>query len=447
MLLELGGALLAAFGLQRVLDGRLPRAAAVTALSLALLAGALWALLGNLDADHWTELVAPALAERLGVPVADVAVHAAELDLDRRLLASAVGRLGLALLAVAAALRLARRRPRGAAIVLTVVALLELGSAAWREIETVPARDVFGPPPNLAALRDDGGGRLVRVHAGGGHDLTNVPLPPNTGLPFAVADLSGYWALSPRRPLELFEIVEPGSTFLGAGLAAFTTPATLDHPLLDSLAATRVLSSTPLEHPRLVPRGRVGDAWLYERSGALPRARFASGLAVADSETALARLAERGRTPPGIVLIEPAGNLAPEIELPGEAFLFEHTHGPDGDDEACPRCEQARVTEVRLTAESPEEVVLEVDAPFAGFVVLADTWAPGWSAEVDGEPAVVWPADHALRAVFVDAGPTVVRMSYRDRAWEWSLPVGIASLLVLLCCAVAGWRGASATAG
>ena len=78
--------------------------------------------------------------------------------------------------------------------------------------------------------------------------------------------------------------------------------------------------------------------------------------------------------------------------------------------------------------------------PFAGFVVLADTWAPGWEAEVDGQPAVIWPADHALRAVFVEAGPSTVQMRYRDRAWEWSLPIGITSLLILLGAVAAAWQ-------
>jgi uncharacterized membrane protein YfhO len=52
-----------------------------------------------------------------------------------------------------------------------------------------------------------------------------------------------------------------------------------------------------------------------------------------------------------------------------------------------------------------------LDAP--GYLVLADTWYPGWRATVDGEPAELLRANYAFRAVRLEAGEHTVEMVYR----------------------------------
>jgi hypothetical protein len=47
---------------------------------------------------------------------------------------------------------------------------------------------------------------------------------------------------------------------------------------------------------------------------------------------------------------------------------------------------------------------LAVAAPFAGLLVLAEGWDPGWQADVDGRQVPVLVADHALLAVELPAG-------------------------------------------
>jgi hypothetical protein len=52
-----------------------------------------------------------------------------------------------------------------------------------------------------------------------------------------------------------------------------------------------------------------------------------------------------------------------------------------------------------------------LDAP--GYLVLADTWYPGWRATVDGEPTELLRANYAFRAVSLEAGEHTVEMVYR----------------------------------
>ena len=58
-------------------------------------------------------------------------------------------------------------------------------------------------------------------------------------------------------------------------------------------------------------------------------------------------------------------------------------------------------------------VTLEVAADRESWLVLADTWAPGWRASIDGAPVVVRQANFLFRAVRVPAGEHQVRFEYR----------------------------------
>jgi len=61
---------------------------------------------------------------------------------------------------------------------------------------------------------------------------------------------------------------------------------------------------------------------------------------------------------------------------------------------------------------SPDEIVVDVAAPAAGFVRIIEAWDPGWRATVDGAPAVVLAADDFALAVPVREGSRQVRLAY-----------------------------------
>jgi hypothetical protein len=63
--------------------------------------------------------------------------------------------------------------------------------------------------------------------------------------------------------------------------------------------------------------------------------------------------------------------------------------------------------------DDPERVVIECARAPAGWAVIDDAWAPGWSATVDGEDAEVRRADALVRAVHVDAGDHEIVWRYR----------------------------------
>jgi hypothetical protein len=151
-----------------------------------------------------------------------------------------------------------------------------------------------------------------------------------------------------------------------------------------------------------------GPVRIWENQRALPRARLVDGVRLAPRGDVKA--VERILTSPGFrsrhqVVLE-ADRLEADFEAAG-----------------------GKMRPARIVDDHPTRIEVEVDAKKAAVLVLADTWYPGWEAVVDGEPAVVHPANLALRGVVVPAGASSVVFEYRPR---WLAPGFVASLLAAL---------------
>jgi hypothetical protein len=91
--------------------------------------------------------------------------------------------------------------------------------------------------------------------------------------------------------------------------------------------------------------------------------------------------------------------------------------------------------------ERPEVVRLQVAGAMGGWLVLADSYFPGWTATVTapdertGSPTVkevpVLPAYGVLRAVPLPAGVPNVHVEFRYRPWSWR--IGATVSMTALC--------------
>ena len=75
-----------------------------------------------------------------------------------------------------------------------------------------------------------------------------------------------------------------------------------------------------------------------------------------------------------------------------------------------------------LRDQGPHTVELAIQAPEGGWLVLADTWFPGWIAELDGQPTDSYPANGVMRSLWVPAGQHTVAFHYRPI----TVPIGFA---------------------
>jgi hypothetical protein len=86
---------------------------------------------------------------------------------------------------------------------------------------------------------------------------------------------------------------------------------------------------------------------------------------------------------------------------------------------------------VRIVSDQPDEVSIEAFLPQPGFLLLLDTWFPGWSATVNGQPARIYRADYNFRAVELPAGKSTVQFVYRPGSFRWGVVFFLTGLLVL----------------
>jgi hypothetical protein len=85
----------------------------------------------------------------------------------------------------------------------------------------------------------------------------------------------------------------------------------------------------------------------------------------------------------------------------------------------------------QFTEDSDERIRLSVDAKRAGYLVLSDTYYPGWQATVDGRRAEIQPADVAFRAVAVPAGRHTVAFEYNPLSVRVGGALSLAGLVAI----------------
>lgn len=86
---------------------------------------------------------------------------------------------------------------------------------------------------------------------------------------------------------------------------------------------------------------------------------------------------------------------------------------------------------VSVVSYTPLRVELEARLDAAGLVVLADVDAPGWSLSLDGRPAPILRANHAMRAAAVPAGRHRLVYRYDPASFRVGRVVSIAALALL----------------
>ena len=87
----------------------------------------------------------------------------------------------------------------------------------------------------------------------------------------------------------------------------------------------------------------------------------------------------------------------------------------------------------------PERVEIATDSPRDGFLVLSDTYRPGWSAWVDGSKAPILRAQAAFRAVRVPAGKHRVLFLYRPGSLRIGAAVSLLALGILAAWPAISW--------
>ncbi|HEV8292707.1 MAG TPA: hypothetical protein VGP94_12325, partial [Tepidisphaeraceae bacterium] len=254
---------------------------------------------------------------------------------------------------------------------------------------------------------------------------------PETATGYGLADLRGYDALGPLRYYRWWEHGNIGKLpkdWYGY-LLQIRNP---DHPAWSLLNLGYVISAPnqPAPNPQkfqLISQGK--DASIYRARQIRPRAWLASTVQKYDSsEQVLDRVAKMDFNPEQVVLvdkqIEDGVNRKLAVEEK-EGMLSSSRSGiPD-------------FKVLGFVKQNRPEVVSVVVSQGGGWLVLADTYFPGWTATIVPEngkeqPAAIWPAYGVMRAVKLPetTEAIVVEMRYRPMSWRIGSTIAIVAWAV-----------------
>jgi len=258
----------------------------------------------------------------------------------------------------------------------------------------------------------------------------------NVGMYYGLYDVRGYDSIIPRQYAEYMELIEHQGQLLYNRISPLFGLQSLDSQLLDLLNVKYILTSRAFQHAawELV---YDGDLMVYRNLEFLPRAFVVREARVYVSQETRERELRR-INPRAYVILEEE----PELDLP----MKDHA----GD------CTGA------IAAYSPNEVVVEAHMPDPGFLVLLDSYFPGWKAYVSPKPSAqgrqshsglstgewdveteshIYRANGNFRAVQLPKGDWLVRFRYTPLSLKVGLYVSfIAGVVCLLLVVTALWQ-------
>jgi hypothetical protein len=337
------------------------------------------------------------------------------------------------------------RMPQMIVVAICVVTALDLFIYQPRQNPMVPAREWLAAPPTVDLIRATGGGAEPRTFTPRHRDLHRSTFLVAHGW----ADVQPYF--------ELREVLEPNtgggywnipSADCYAGISArWTTDVWGDHnreaslvsllsaldfdtrtlrvhaalpKILKSYGVTHVLSPFKQQGTALPLVGQTANAYVYRVDGAA-RVRFvqAARHVTTDQETAR-RLLDFSFDPDREILLADApDSVHPTVDEIGDAST------------------SATAGRAVVTREDARELVIDADAPANGFLLVADTFYPGWTATVDGAPTPIYRANHSVRGIQLSKGHHDVRFVYDAPGFTRGLQISLVSTVLLLMWAAA----------
>ena len=291
------------------------------------------------------------------------------------------------------------------ASLLPLLVIADLLGAHWRDVPTIDPRYWTLAPESARRLKDDPD--LIRIFAKGDKHSGEPGYASETVNFFAVRDPMD-WSLPPVWHIP----TSRGNTPMISSRLEIYSHLTEKYPWRHDLEGdSHIVTGRNLKAAyRYLPTEAAGSAFIHRNAGALPRARLVGYPVYAknlqEAAESVIRLGDKLRTQ--VVVEDPTRSIPDESTVTGTA---------------------------RITEELPEKLVVVTDADKPSYLVLADTFDPGWSATVDGRPAPIYPAYIAFRAVALPSGRHKVVFTYRPAGFLTGLALtGCGIVVALIMC-------------
>lgn len=193
-----------------------------------------------------------------------------------------------------------------------------------------------------------------------------------------------------------------------------------------AVAATRenAVEEAGLPVLRLRRRGTQADISVYANEDVLPRISWSQSWQIAlETRAAMEALCAPDFDSRQKCIVVPVDTALSHLVQ----VMPEHAPAPEG--VQSPTETQAVL---RLIEDQPEQVVVEVEAPAAGILVLSDTYDAAWRANVDGRAAPVLRVNGLFRGVTLPEGKHKVAFYYQPRSFYLGAAVSLFTVLAFL---------------
>lgn len=270
-------------------------------------------------------------------------------------------------------------------------------------------------PPVVEFLQQDKSLYRITTYNAPGEKTFNA----NVGMFYDLSDVRGYDSIIPKQYTDYMGLIYAQTELQYNRIAPIYTDQrqALDSPLLDLLNVKYVLTTQEIESPKYT---LVYDREIrvYRNEGCMPRAfSLPAGCAIVTDD-----VAEALRTyDPRRYVILASGKYASEQGASGREL------------------QTCNLQPATVTSYTPNEVFIDLELEEPGFLVLADSYFPGWKAfrrpqgagESEEQELEIHRADGNFRAVSLPAGRWTVRFKYSPMSFKLGLFVSFMAGLIL----------------
>ncbi len=262
------------------------------------------------------------------------------------------------------------------------------------------------------------------------------PLNANAGWPYHLQDVRGYESVIPKQYTRYMGTIESQNELQFNRVQPIVRWESLNSPLLDVLGVKYVITSQMLDLPKLELAWQGEGLRVYENLAVAPRAFTLPRSATLITPDPLASMAQYD--PRQYVHIAAADAAAIGITTNGDA------------------AQPASLTPAAITAYGSIEVTVRASVEGPSWLVLNDSFAPGWDAFARpltvSETGVVMPAaaetkapivrvNGNFRGVQLEAGEWEVRFRYSPLSFKLGgLTSFMGGIILLFALAVWAWR-------
>jgi hypothetical protein len=337
------------------------------------------------------------------------------------------------------------RVPRTIVLALCVGTAVDLFVVQPRQNPMVPARDWLAVPHTVEAIRADSPQprtftpRYRDLHMrtfAQAHGWADVEpyfelrdiLAPNTGGGFwntpsadSYAGIAARWFVDVWGDHNRATSLVSQLAYLDFGTRTLHVAPGLAK-VLRTYGVSHVLSPYPLAGEALPLVSHDGNAYIYRVDGTA-RVRFVRAARhVTSDREAGRRLLDFSFDPDREILLDEApDSVHPTVD--------EVVDGASG----------AAAGRAAVTREDSRRVAIEAEAPADGFLLLADTFYPGWTAQVDGVSTPIYRANHSVRGIQLPKGHHEVLFTFEAPGFVRGLQITLLAVSLLLL-----WAGVAA---